>query len=65
VNGLAPGTKVTALEQTDSVSGVTDGQYQFKVPSSHLTNDLDIAKSVGLDFTKSIPNSPVTLNRLL
>jgi hypothetical protein len=46
VIGFAPGTKVTLLGQTDSVSSVTDGQYRFSVPSSQLTNDLDIAESV-------------------
>jgi len=46
VIGFAPGTKVTLLDQGDSTSTVTDGQYQFTVPSSQLTNDLDIAASV-------------------
>lgn len=46
VIGFAPGTKVTLVEQADSVSTVTDGEYQFKVPSSQLTNDLDLAASV-------------------
>jgi hypothetical protein len=46
VIGFAPGTKVTLVEQVNSVSTVTDGEYQFKVPSSQLTNDLDIAASV-------------------
>jgi hypothetical protein len=46
VIGFAPGTKVTLVEQGDSVSTVTDGEYQFKVPSSQLTNDLDLAASV-------------------
>jgi hypothetical protein len=46
VIGFAPGTKVTLVEQAGSVSTVTDGEYQFKVPSSQLTNDLDIAASV-------------------
>jgi len=46
VIGFAPGTKVTLLDQGDSASTVTDGQYQFTVPSSQLTNDLDIAASV-------------------
>lgn len=46
VIGFAPGTKVTLVEQADSVSTVTDGEYQFKVPSSQLTNDLDLAESV-------------------
>jgi len=45
VIGFAPGTKVTLLDQGDSTSTVTDGQYQFTVPSSQLTNDLDIAAS--------------------
>jgi hypothetical protein len=52
VIGFAPGTKVTLVEQADSVSTVTDGEYQFKVPSSQLTNDLDIAESVAkADYT--------------
>lgn len=52
VIGFAPGTKVTLVEQGDSVSTVTDGEYQFKVPSSQLTNDLDLAASVGTaDYT--------------
>jgi len=46
VIGFAPGTKVTLLEQGDSANTVTDGQYQFTVPPSQLTNDLDIAASV-------------------
>ncbi len=46
VIGFAPGTKVTLIEQGDSTSTVTDGQYQFKVSPSQLTNDLDIAASV-------------------
>jgi len=46
VIGFTPGTKVTLLDQGDSASTVTDGQYQFTVPSSRLTNDLDIAESV-------------------
>src|SRR5438093_13757191 len=46
VIGFAPGTKVTLLDQGDSASTVTDGQYQFTVPSSQLTNHLDIAASV-------------------
>jgi hypothetical protein len=46
VVGFAPGTKVTLLEQGNSASKVTDGQYQFEVPPSQLTNDLDIAASV-------------------
>ena len=46
VIGFAPGTKVTLLNQNDSGSTVTDGQYQFTVQSSYLTNDLDIAARV-------------------
>src|SRR5437016_1127420 len=45
VIGFAPGTKVTMVEQGDSASTVTDGQYQFTVQSSQLTNDLDLAAS--------------------
>jgi len=37
------GKKVTLVDQGDSASTVTDGQYQFTVPSSQLTNDLDLA----------------------
>jgi hypothetical protein len=52
VIGFAPGTKVTLVEQADSVSTVTDGEYQFSVPSSQLTNDLDLAASVAnADYT--------------
>jgi hypothetical protein len=46
VVGFAPGTKVTLVEQAESVSTVTNGEYQFKVPSSQLTNDLDVAANV-------------------
>ena len=46
VIGFAPGTKVTLLDQGNSASTVTDGQYQFAVPLSQLTNDLDIAADV-------------------
>jgi hypothetical protein len=52
VIGFAPGTKVTLLDQSDSTSTVTDGQYQFTVQSSQLTNDLDVAASVAeSDYT--------------
>jgi hypothetical protein len=52
VIGFAPGTKVTLVEQADSISTVTDGEYQFKVPSSQITNDLDLAASVATaDYT--------------
>jgi hypothetical protein len=52
VIGFAPGTKVTLVEQGDSASTVTDGQYQFTVQSSQLTNDLDLAASVAkADYT--------------
>lgn len=52
VIGFAPGTKVTLVDQGDSASKVTDGQYQFEVQSSQLTNDLDIAASVAQsDYT--------------
>src|SRR5260370_36243807 len=45
VIGFAPGTKVTLLEQGDSANTVTDGQYQFTVPLSQLTNHLAIPSS--------------------
>jgi hypothetical protein len=45
VIGFALGTQVTLVEQGESASTVTDGQYQFKVQWSQLTNDLDIAAS--------------------
>jgi len=52
VIGFAPGTKVTMVEQGDSASTVTDGQYQFTVQSSQLTNDLDLAANVAkADYT--------------
>jgi hypothetical protein len=46
VVGFAPGTKVTMIEQGDPLSTVSDGQYQFGVPSFQLTNDLNIAEDV-------------------
>jgi len=46
VVGFAPGTKVTMIQQGDPLSTVTDGQYQFGVVSSQLTNDLNIAEDV-------------------
>ena len=52
VIGFAPGTKVTLVGQGASASTVTDGQYQFEVQSSQLTNDLDIAANiVKADYT--------------
>jgi hypothetical protein len=52
VIGFAPGTKVTMVEQGAPLSTVTDGEYQFKVPSVQLTNDLDLAASVAkADYT--------------
>src|SRR5438034_419736 len=52
VIGFAPGTKVTLVGQGASASTVTDGQYQFEVQSSQLTNDLDIAASIAkADYT--------------
>lgn len=45
VIGFAPGTKVTLIDQRDSISTVSDGHYQLTVPSSQLTNDLDIAEN--------------------
>jgi hypothetical protein len=64
VIGFAPGTKVTLVEQTDSVSTVTDGEYQFKVPSSQLTNDLDLAESVAkADYTTQAQIAEMTAKR--
>src|SRR5438874_11443326 len=52
VIGFAPGTKVTLVGQGAAASTVTDGQYQFEVQSSQLTNDLDIAASIAkADYT--------------
>jgi hypothetical protein len=45
VIGFAPGTKVTLVNRGDPLSIVSDGQYQFSVLSSQLTNDLDLAQS--------------------
>ncbi|HEV8619230.1 MAG TPA: hypothetical protein VGQ70_07045, partial [Candidatus Udaeobacter sp.] len=64
VIGFAPGTKVTLVEQADSVSTVTDGEYQFKVPSSQLTNDLDVAASVAsADHTAQAQITELTVKR--
>jgi len=50
--GFAPGTKVTLVDQGDSLSTVSDGEYQFTVASSQLTNDLDMAENVAKsDYT--------------
>jgi hypothetical protein len=46
VVGFAPGTKVTMVQQGHPLSTVTDGQYQFAVISSQLTNDLNVAEDV-------------------
>ena len=46
VVGFAPGTKVTMVQQADPLSTVSDGQYEFGVPSSQLTNDLNVAEDV-------------------
>jgi hypothetical protein len=43
VVGFPPGTKVFMVKQDGSTSTVTDGEYNFDIPSSQLTNDLDIA----------------------
>jgi hypothetical protein len=52
VIGFPPGTKVTLVDRNDSMSTVSDGQYQFTVASSQLTNDLDVADSVAqADYT--------------
>ena len=61
VIGFAPGTKVTLVDQGDSASTVTDGQYQFAVPSSQLTNDLDLAASIAKsDYTAQAQLSELT-----
>ena len=46
VVGFAPGTKVTMVQQGPQLSTVSDGQYQFGVVSSQLTNDLNFAEDV-------------------
>jgi hypothetical protein len=46
VVGFAPGTKVTLVENNHPMRTVTDGTYQFQVPSSSLTNDLNVAEDV-------------------
>ena len=52
VVGFAPGTKVTMVNQGASMSTVSDGEYQFMVASSQLTNDLDMAENVAkTDYT--------------
>jgi hypothetical protein len=64
VIGFAPGTKVTLVEQAESVSTVTDGEYQFKVPSFQLTNDLDLAASVAReDYAKQAQIAEWTAKR--
>jgi hypothetical protein len=64
VIGFAPGTKVTLVEEADSVSTVTDGDYQFKVPSSQLTNDLDLAASVAKeDYANQAQIAELTAKR--
>jgi hypothetical protein len=64
VIGFPPGTKVMLIEQVDSVSTVTDGEYQFKVPSSQLTNDLDIAASVAsADYATQAQIAELTAKR--
>src|SRR5207248_11415112 len=61
VIGFAPGTKITLLDQGASASTVTDGQYQFTVPSSQLTNDLDIAASVAQsDYAEQVRITELT-----
>lgn len=44
--GFAPGTKVSLVKQDGPTSTVTTGEYNFDLPSSQLTNDLDIAAGV-------------------
>ena len=52
VIGFAPGTKVTMVDQADSMSTVSNGEFQFTVASSQLTNDVDVAENVAkLDYS--------------
>jgi hypothetical protein len=44
--GLSPGTQVTLVSSNGSISTVTDGDHNFQIDSSQLTNDLDIAARV-------------------
>jgi hypothetical protein len=44
--GLSPGTPVTLLNSNGSISRVSDGNHDFEIKSSQLTNDLDIAARV-------------------
>ena len=61
VVGFAPGTKVNLAARTDSISTVTVKGYKFDVPSSQLTNDLDIAASVAQsDFAVQTKISELT-----
>jgi len=61
VIGFAPGTKVALLDQGNSASTVTDGRYRFTVPSSQLTNDLDIAASVAQsDYAEQVRITELT-----
>jgi len=65
VIGFAPGTKVTLVDQAESASTVTDGQYQFTVPSSRLTNDLDIAENVSKsDYAAQAQLADLTAKRV-
>jgi hypothetical protein len=61
VVGFAPGTKVNLATRTDSISTVTVKGYNFDVPSSQLTNDLDIAASAAQsDFSAQTKISQLT-----
>jgi hypothetical protein len=44
--GLSPGTQVTLVSSSGSISTVTDGYHNFQIDSSQLTSDLDIAARV-------------------
>src|ERR1700704_5955428 len=43
VTGFPPGTKVSLLQQSGDSMHVSDGQIEFDVPASELTNDLGVA----------------------
>jgi hypothetical protein len=43
IKGIAPGTKVTVIEQAPGGYKVTDGTSDFSVAEEQVTNDLDLA----------------------
>ena len=46
IDGLEPGTTVHLVKQTGSHLRVTDGEHQFDVEQTQVTNDLDRADAV-------------------